>query len=75
MQDFLSDKVTILTKESAESLIVDDGIVEGLTTNKGNTINAKYVILAPGREGAGWLVKEFSKLGCFRWKIMLLILV
>lgn len=58
MQDFLSDKTDIITKEKAETLIVDDGVVKGLVTNKGNEILAKYVVVAPGREGADWLSKQ-----------------
>jgi len=63
MQDELSGMATILTDESAESLIIKDGIIKGLTTNKGNTIEADYTVIAPGREGTGWLAKEFGKLG------------
>jgi len=58
MQDFLSNKIDIINKEKAETLIVSDGSVKGLITDKGNEIFAKYVIVAPGREGAGWLAKE-----------------
>ena len=62
MQDELANKITILTNENAESLVIKDGTVKGVTTDKGNNIEAKYVIIAPGREGASWLSEEFGKL-------------
>ncbi len=37
-------------------VIVDDGRVKGVISSKGN-FDARYVILAPGRIGAEWLVK------------------
>lgn len=63
MQDDLSSKVDIITDEMAETIIVEEGVVKGFVTNKGNEIKAQYVIIAPGREGAGWLTKEFKRLG------------
>jgi uncharacterized FAD-dependent dehydrogenase len=62
MQDELANKITILSNEKAESLIVKDGVIKGITTDKNSSIEANFVILAPGREGAGWLTKEFNKL-------------
>src|SRR5574344_298783 len=61
MQDFLSDKITIVNDESADKLIVENGQVKGFTTKKGRTITAEYIIIAPGREGADWLTSEFSE--------------
>lgn len=63
MQDYLTERVTLLPNERAAELQVENGEVKGLTTDKGNKINAKYVIVAPGREGADWLSKEYNKLG------------
>src|SRR5574344_2779865 len=40
MQDFLSDKITILNDERAENLIVENSQVKGFTTKKGQTITA-----------------------------------
>lgn len=61
MQDFLSDKIEIVEKEKADKLIIENGAIKGFKTNKGNVINARYVIIAPGREGADWLTAEFSE--------------
>lgn len=61
MQDFLSSKITILNEESADKLIVENEQVKGFTTKKGQVINAEYIIIAPGREGADWLTSEFAE--------------
>ncbi len=62
MQDNLADKIEIYPSESACELIVKDGIIKGFTTTKERTIEARNVIVAPGREGAEWLAGEFGKL-------------
>ncbi len=61
MYDSLKDKVDFFPDEMAESLIIDDNYIKGFTTNKGKTIEAKYVIASPGREGAEWITGEFKK--------------
>ncbi len=63
MYDSLKNKVEFYPKEMAESLIIEDGRIKGFTTKKGKTINAKYVIASPGREGADWITGEFKKHG------------
>ena len=61
MQDFLDKKITILNDVSATSLIVENEQVKGFLTSDNQEIRAEYVIIAPGREGADWLTKEFAK--------------
>ena len=61
MQDYLEDKITIRNDVSASSLIVECEQVKGLVLDNGEEIRAEYTIIAPGREGADWLTKEFSK--------------
>lgn len=61
MQDFLNDKVTILNNISARNLIVENEQVKGFTTSDNQTIYADNIIIAPGREGADWLTKEFAE--------------
>ncbi len=61
MQDYLNEKITILNNVSAKSLIVECEQVKGIVLDNGDTINAEYIIIAPGREGADWLTKEFDK--------------
>ena len=61
MQDYLSERVDILYNTAADSLIVENQQVKGITTTTGEKIYADYITIAPGREGADWLTKEFSK--------------
>ena len=61
MQDYLSDKITILNNVTAQSLIVECEQVKGIVLDNGETIRAEYTIIAPGREGADWLTHEFEK--------------
>ena len=60
MQDYLDKKITILNNVCAESLIVELEQVKGILLDNGETIKAQYTIIAPGREGADWLTKEFA---------------
>lgn len=61
MQDTLDKKITILNNVSAKSLIVECEQVKGIVLDNGETIRAEYTIIAPGREGADWLTKEFAE--------------
>lgn len=61
MQDYLSDKITILNNVAAKDLIVECEQVKGIVLDNGDTIRAEYTIIAPGREGADWLTHEFAK--------------
>lgn len=61
MQDFLTEKITILYDDAVEKLIVENGEAKGFTTKAGEKITAEYIIIAPGREGADWLTSEFSE--------------
>ncbi|MEI7475623.1 MAG: NAD(P)/FAD-dependent oxidoreductase [bacterium] len=62
MQDHLATKVDIFTNDKAKNLIVENDQVVGVETVSGKKIEAKYVIVAPGREGAGWLAEQFKDL-------------
>ncbi len=42
-------------------IIVEDNVVKGVTTNKGETILADYVLLGVGRGGSNWLTQALSK--------------
>ena len=61
MQDYLSERITILNDVCAQSLIVECEQVKGIILDNGETIRAEYTIVAPGREGADWLTQEFAK--------------
>src|SRR5699024_12691010 len=40
-----------------------NSVIKGSTLNNGETIEAQYVVVAPGREGADWFSKELIKNG------------
>lgn len=61
MQDYLTNKITILNNVTAKSLIVECEQVKGIVLDNGETIRAEHTIIAPGREGADWLAHEFAK--------------
>lgn len=63
MQDDLKSKVEVVSNDKAQSLIIENNEVKGLTTKSGKSIYAKYVIVAPGREGADWITEELKKSG------------
>jgi len=62
MHSFLSTKVDIEVEKAATTIVVDNGAVRGIETTDGQRLKCKYLILAPGREGADWLVQEANRL-------------
>ena len=62
MRDFIVRGVELRLGEMAESIMVDDGVVVGVKTNRGERLKCRYLVLAPGREGADWLAKEADRL-------------
>ncbi len=63
MQDYLEDKIKIVNNKTVDKLDIKDGQIKGFTLNDGEKIEAEYVVVAPGREGADWLSKELIKNG------------
>jgi uncharacterized FAD-dependent dehydrogenase len=63
MRQELNGKVEFSPKTEVKGLILNNGVVEGVETSKGEKILGKYVILAPGRSGAEWLQTEAQVLG------------
>jgi uncharacterized FAD-dependent dehydrogenase len=62
MRDFILRRVEIRLGEMAESIVINDGVVVGVETSRGERLECRYLILAPGREGAEWLMKEAGRL-------------
>ncbi|OPY58703.1 MAG: soluble pyridine nucleotide transhydrogenase [Pelotomaculum sp. PtaU1.Bin035] len=64
MQEYLLARgVDVRTSCQAGEVLVKDNVVQGIVTRDGEVYNARYVILAPGREGAEWLSREARQLG------------
>jgi len=64
MYDYLISRgVEVRTSCRVEEVLVKDRAVRGVTCSDGKTISAKFVVLAPGREGAGWLCRQAKRIG------------
>ena len=63
MHKFLADRIESQTDTAAISLIRQNGRIKGIQTDDGQKIESRYLIIAPGREGADWLLKEAARLG------------
>ena len=63
MQDYLSDKIEIINNKTVSKLNVENGTIKGITLSDNSVINAEYVVVAPGREGADWFSKELISNG------------
>lgn len=62
MRQALEQRVDILMETAVSRILTREGRAYGIETNAGEIIEAKYVILAPGREGADWLLEEARRL-------------
>ncbi|MCL6590689.1 MAG: FAD-binding protein [Firmicutes bacterium] len=63
MQDYLTQHgVEIFTQQEVVSILVENGVVKGIQTHNEEEFRGDYVIICPGREGAGWLAKEARRL-------------
>ncbi|HEX75527.1 MAG TPA: FAD-dependent oxidoreductase [Dehalococcoidia bacterium] len=62
IRDSISHRVEMRLEEMATAIIVDDGVVAGVETSRGGQLKCRYLVLAPGREGADWLTKEAERL-------------
>jgi uncharacterized FAD-dependent dehydrogenase len=62
MWDYLSPHIEFRLETMVASIIVERGKVKGVRTEAGESLDCRYLILAPGREGADWLAQEASRL-------------
>ncbi len=63
IRSHLMERIDFMPETMVRKIIVENGTAAGVETDGGSEIRAKYVILAPGREGAEWLVGEAARLG------------
>ena len=56
----LKDKIDCYFSTTVKDIIVKDGKISGVITDKGQQFEADYVLLAVGREGSQWLAKMFE---------------
>lgn len=62
MRDYLISRLELKLETVASSVIVDNGKVKGIETASGERFDCDYLILAPGREGADWLLTQAKQL-------------
>ena len=62
IRDFLSGRVEIKLGTAASTILTENGTVKGIETKDGERFECRYLIIAPGREGADWLVREAERL-------------
>jgi len=62
LKETLSSTVELRLNTEVVSILVEDGKAAGVRIKGGEQLRSDYVVVAPGREGADWLVKEASRL-------------
>lgn len=55
IRSVLRQRVEIRTRTPVAAITVKDGAVAGVETADGQKLRCRYLVLAPGREGADWL--------------------
>lgn len=63
MREFLDDKCEIRTNTSVKAIVVKDGKYAGIELDDGEVLESKYLVAAPGREGAEWFSGQAASLG------------
>ncbi len=63
MREYLEEKCTIRTSDGVSRIIVENGCYAGVETIEGERYSSKYLIAAPGREGAEWFADQATTLG------------
>ena len=63
MSDELAKHIDMAFETAVKDVIVEDNAIKGVILEKGQTIYASRVLLAPGRDGATWLDEVLSRHG------------
>jgi len=63
MHRYLIPRIEIRTEAKVSSIQVEGGRLKGIVTREGEEIGTRFLVVAPGREGAEWLVSEARRLG------------
>ena len=62
MQDFLKSKIDVMTDCAVKNILVEGNKVFGIETERGEIFYGKFIVAAPGREGAEWFKGQCEKL-------------
>lgn len=60
--EVIEKRADIRMETAVQQIIAHEGRAAGVLTASGETIEADYVVVAPGREGADWLLQEARRL-------------
>lgn len=63
MQDYLIPRLELKLNSMVTKVLTNKGTVKGVETEDGEEFLCRYLVLAPGREGADWLSREADRLG------------
>lgn len=63
INEHMKDHIEYSFKTFVRDIIVEDNEVKGIITDKDEHLYAKYVLIAPGRDGATWLEDIMKKYG------------
>lgn len=63
MKKHLEKNIDIIFGQEVDEILESKGKVEGIKLQDGQVFAADYVIAAPGRAGASWLLNEIKRLG------------
>lgn len=63
LQGAIAEKIEIRTECPVKNLLAQDGQITGVKLAGGEIINSRFVIVAPGRSGSGWMKNEAETLG------------
>ncbi len=63
MRDELGASVDVATRTTVARILVEKGEAAGVELEDGQVINARVVIVAPGREGSSWMFDQAHELG------------
>lgn len=63
MRTQIAKRVHVRPRTPVRTILVQNGQAVGVETEQGEIIHARYVIVAPGRDGSDWFAKEATRLG------------
>ena len=63
LRQSMVDRVETRTSTPVENLLAENGRIQGVKLESGETLTSQFVVAAPGRSGASWMKKEAESLG------------
>ncbi len=63
LRQSLVDRVETRTRHPVQSFLAENGRIQGVKLESGETITSQFVVAAPGRSGASWMKTQAESLG------------